>query len=62
MPTWLITLLELMPQIIAEIAALIAAIQSAGGTPTPAQIAKLQSLGAVHSSIAHAVTVHLNSL
>lgn len=59
MPSWLLTLLQLLPNIVAEITAIVQSIQ---GTPTPAQAAQLKALASVHSSLAHAVSTHVDSL
>lgn len=58
MPAWLIALLAELPQIIAEITAIITA---ANGNPTPVQMTQLAAYSAAVDGINQALAYHVNA-
>lgn len=58
MPAWLVALLAELPQIIAEITAIITA---ANGNPTPAQMVQLAAYSATVDGINQALAYHVNA-
>ena len=59
MPVWLISVLANLPAIIAAINEIVAAIQAAGGTPTPAQLAQLAAYQGMVAGINDALGFHV---